>query len=292
MVERALAQLAHAAHGNVARVELLAAGITREQIRSRLKKGSLLVEFPGVYRVGHRAPSLESHYMAAVKACGPGSLLFGRAAACLLDLIRGTPALPEVIAPSKRRIRGIRTHRSRADLSLDAWTWRGVPVTKPARTLVDIAPALSLGDLARACHEADIRYGVRPDDIEAVLARRPSAPGACKLRRVIHGDVHVTLSALERRFVRHMKEIRRPPPITNKHAAGGYVDCRWPEHKLIVELDGYRFHRSRHAWEKDRHRERIARALGNEFRRYGEVFEYPRLMLAEVEALLPEIDSA
>ncbi len=66
------------------------------------------------------------------------------------------------------------------------------------------------------------------------------------------------------------------------------MDCRWPNLKLTVELDGYRYHHTRHAWEKDRHREREARARGDEFRRYtyGDVLENPKLMMAELRGLL------
>ena len=79
-----------------------------------------------------------------------------------------------------------------------------------------------------------------------------------------------------------------PPPLTNSPAGGRWVDCRWPEHRLTVELDGYRYHASRHAWEQDRRREREARARGDEFRRYtyGDVFDGPHLMLNELRALL------
>jgi very-short-patch-repair endonuclease len=71
-------------------------------------------------------------------------------------------------------------------------------------------------------------------------------------------------------------------------AGGRRVDCRWPERTLTVELDGYRYHRSRHAWEQDRRREREARARGDDFRRftYGDLLEDPRYLLAELRALL------
>jgi very-short-patch-repair endonuclease len=195
---------------------------------------------------------------------------------------------------TERRIRGVITHRSRVDLFIDAFEWRGVPVTSPARTIVDIAASTSLTDLARAFHEAGIRFGTTPEDIEEVLARRPRSPGAGKVRRVTRGDVHVLLSKLEKRFVQRLDHDRLLLPITNKVAAGGYVDCRWPDLRLIVELDGYRYHSSRHAWERDRRRERIARAAGNEFRRYtyGDVFDYPRLMMREMHDLLPSNDPA
>jgi very-short-patch-repair endonuclease len=104
----------------------------------------------------------------------------------------------------------------------------------------------------------------------------------------VRGDVAITLSKLERRFLKVVREAGLPLPITNRLAGGRFVDCRWPEHKLTVELDSYRYHRSRHAWEQDRRREREAHARGDEFRRYthGDVVESPRLMLAELDALL------
>ena len=70
-----MAWLAGRAHGVVARRELVAAGMSERQIDWRLGRGDLIVEFPGVYRVGHAAPSVLARYTAAVKACGPGALL-------------------------------------------------------------------------------------------------------------------------------------------------------------------------------------------------------------------------
>ena len=68
-----------------------------------------------------------------------------------------------------------------------------------------------------------------------------------------------------------------PLPRTNKVAGGRRVDCRWPAHRLTVELDGFRFHNSRYAWRQGLKREREARARGDEFRRYDyeDVFEHP-----------------
>ena len=83
---------------------------------------------------------------------------------------------------------------------------------------------------SRGVHEAGIRHNTAPNEIEAVLARRPTQPGARELRRVLRGDVHVTLSALERRSSKLLREAGLPLPITNRPAGGRYVDCRWPEH--------------------------------------------------------------
>jgi len=272
----------------VTRTQLLEAGVTPKAIKSRVRAGGLLREHRGVYRVGHRAPSIEATYLAAVFAGGGGAVLSGRAAAHLWGLVKGAAPPPEVIAPTERRIEGVRTHRSRFLNARDATSARSIPVTTVPRTLVDIAAQLPADALARACHEAGVRYGTTPAAVEAVLARRPTSAGAKKLRRVIHGDVHVTLSKLEARFLALLRDEYVALPVTNRPAGGRRVDCRWPAHRLTVELDGYRFHNSRHSWEQDRRREREARARGDEFRRYSydDVTKQPRLMLAELRSLL------
>ena len=286
--DRVIARLASGAHGHVTRAQLLRARVTASQIRQRLRKGVLFVEYPGVYRVGHRAPSFDARYMAAVLACGDGALLSGQAAAHLLGILKGPAPPPEVTAPGPRRAKGVRTRRSPRMDSRDATIWRGIPVTTVPRTLLDLAGVLSEEALARACHEAGVRHGTTPAQVEAVLARRPNSPGAAKLRAVLRGDVRVTLSKLERKFLERLRRAGLPLPDTNRRAGSHRVDCRWPELGVTVELDSYTYHRSRHSWEQDRRREREAYARGDEFRRYtwGDVFEEPKLMLAELRALL------
>ncbi len=289
IVGRVIAELAGRSHGVVTRRQLLAAGVTAEEIRCRLAARVLIQVHPGVYRVGHLAPSLEASYVAAVLACGDGALLCGRAAAYLYTVIKGRRSpLPEVVAPTERRVRGIRVRRSRVPLEPDAAAHRGIPVTSVARTLVDLAGVLSVGALARACHEAEVLHGTTPAEIDAVLARRPRSKGARKVRRVIDGDAPVLLSRLEARFRKLLAAAALPLPDTNKRIGRRYVDCRWTSPALTVELDSYRFHHSRHAWEQDRRREREARARGDEYRRYtyGDVFEEPQPMLADLHALL------
>jgi hypothetical protein len=276
-------RLASSSHGVVTRAQLLAAGLTEPQIKRRLRSGELLQEHRGVYRVGHRAPSVEARYLAAVWACGVNALLSGRAAGHLLGLLTTPPSMPEVTAPTERRIPGVRTHRNREPV--EATVWRGVPVTTPARTLVDLSSVLAVDELARACHEAGIRYGTSPGEVEAILGVRR---GATKLRRVLRGDVHVSLSRLERGFLALLRREGMPLPVTNRPAGGRYVDCRWAEQRLTVELDSYSYHGSRYAWERDRRREREAYARGDDFRRYtwGDVFEEARPMLRELHRVL------
>jgi Transcriptional regulator, AbiEi antitoxin len=215
-------RLASSSHGVVTRAQLLAAGLTVAQIKSRLRSGELLREYPGIYRVGHRAPSVEARYLAAVWACGRGALLSGRAAGHLLGILATPPYMPEVTAPAERRIPGVKTHRSRG---LEGMIWRGVPVTTPARTLVDLASVLAVADLARACHEAGIRHGTAPGEVEAILGR---SCGATNLRRVLRGDEHVSLSALERRFLVLLRAAGLPLPVpTGRPGAGTSTAAGW-----------------------------------------------------------------
>jgi len=287
-VERKLAELAAQSHGVVTRSELIDAGVTPEEIRSRLANGSLISFHRGVFRVGHAAPSLEARYLAAVKACGPGSLLAGGAAAHLLRLLKRPPSFPEVLTARHRRPRGVTVRRCRSLDRRDATTWRGVPVTAVPRTLVDLAGVVDPPDLARACHEAIVKHHMNPDYVERILARRHNWPGARELRRVLRGDEPVSLSRLESSFLAAIREARLPLPATNCLINGRYVDCHWRTHRLTVELDGYRYHETRYAWEADRDREREARARGDDFRRYSwrDVVEDPEPMLADLRALL------
>jgi hypothetical protein len=287
-VEKAIGDLASDAWGLVRRPELIEAAISSGQIDRRIAKGLLIIEHPGIYRVGHRAPCLEATYLAAVWACGDGSLLSGRAAGYLGELLRGAPPPPEVITPTERRVRGVITHRYRTLHPTEAMKWRKVPVTSFARTLVDLAAVLTPNELARACHEAGVKHGTTPAEVAAVLARRRNARGAARLREILRGDERVTLSKLESAFLTFLRDEGLPLPVTNGHAGGRRVDCRWPDHRLTVELDSYRYHSSRRSWEADRRREREAYARGDQFRRYtwGDVFEDQRFMRAELRQLL------
>lgn len=281
-VEQEIERLATAAKGIVTRRELLHAGVSSDEIRHRLEIGALLREYRGVYRVGHRAPNVESSYMAAVKAGGEGALLSGFAAAYLVELIRGKAPPPEVTAPTDRA--GARY--SPSICHNDATNWKGIPVTTVPRTLIDLAPRLSTDRLARVCHEAGVLHKITPAMVERLL--RPNTPGGSKLRAILLGDAKVLLSKLETRFLERLEEAGRPLPETNRPAGGRRVDCRWPGRHLTVELDSYTYHASRRAWEQDRRREREAYARGDEFRRYtwGDVFEHPDHMMRELNLLL------
>ncbi len=282
-----IGRLASGSHGVVTREELLRAGLSRSAIGRGIDAGGLLVVHRGVYRVGHRAPSVEATYLAAVRAAGVRSVLSGPAGGWLLGVVKGRAPRPEVTGPTKRRIEGVTTKRRNLD-PRDRTTWKGIAVTTVPRTLVDLAEVLSFDALSRACHEAGVKYRTTPRQVRAALARRPNAPGAATLKEILDGEAHVTLSKLEKRFLQRLRVAGLPLPVTNRTAGTKRVDCRWPDHHLTVELDSYTFHNSHYAWEQDRRRERQAHARGDHHRRYThhDVYDDPREMLAELGALL------
>ena len=136
-----------------------------------------------------RAPSTEATYLAAVWACGEGALLSGRAAAHLWGLTRGQPPAPEVTAPTEREVEGVKTQRSPRICTQAKATHRGIPVTTVPQTPLDLAAGLSLDDLARACHEAGVRYRTTQSRSKRSRAQRARRQEAAE---VLRGDAQVT----------------------------------------------------------------------------------------------------
>src|SRR5262249_3441111 len=117
----------------------------------------------------------------------------------------------------------------------------------------------------------------------------PNSPGAGTLKDILLGDFRLTLSDTEDRFQALMAAHDLPLPQTNRNVTGRtYVDCRWPEHRLTVELDSYTYHATRHAWGTSHNRAREAYARGDDFRSYtrDDVVRTPSVVAKEVRDAL------
>ena len=279
-IHGSVARIAAKQHGLVTAQQLLAAGVSRTTVSRWKQHGLLHRVHRGVYAVGHRAPSTEATYTAAVLAAGDGAALAGHAATWLYALVHRPPP-PEVVTTRHRTVPGVIVRRTRHLADDHTTVWRGIRTTTLPRTLADLAPRLSLDALALLCHRAEVIHGLRP---AAVLRQSTHA----KLRAIFEGDHALLLSRLERGFRKLLREHGLTLPVTNRGIGGRYVDCRWPGVRLTVELDSFTSHHPRHAWEDDRERERRARARGDDVRRYNwrDVFEEPAFMLRELESLL------
>jgi Protein of unknown function (DUF559) len=267
--ERGIADLAVHQHGVVARRQLVALGLSGDAIDRRLRLGRLHPIHRGVFAVGHSVLSREAAWMAAVLAAGPEAVLSHRSAAALWGIRDTSRANVDVIAP--RRLVRPRIDSHRITLPADETTTeRGIRVTTVTRTLLDLAEVLTPQQLERAITEADVRRLSSPHSLDALVARHPGRRGTAAIERALENrrdiGMAVTRSELETTFLAFLETHGLPRPRTNAritHRAGtGEVDAAWPDHRLIVELDGYDVHTTRRSFEDDRARDRALTADG------------------------------
>lgn len=250
----AIAALATAQHGVVSRAQLRRAGYTAPEIDNRLRNGRLLLLHRGVYAVGHHPATRHAHAMAAVLACGPQAALSHRSAAALWQMgIRWRTPL-EVSAPGAHRIPGVLVHRCR---TVEATREFGIPVTTPARTLLDLAPILDDATLVRAANEARLAGRLPADEFAALMNRMPK-----RIKSLLAPRGAPTRSVFEDEFLRFLCRYGLPLPEVNQRVAGYEVDMLWRRERLIVELDGRVYHDD-HAFERDRERDADLQAAGH-----------------------------
>jgi hypothetical protein len=202
--------------------------------------------------------------MAAVLACGPGTVLSHRAAGRLWKLLPRSSALPEVTRPRSFRPRGaIVAHRSTVPDDETSLV-DGIPVTSVSRTLLDLGAILSWHLLERALNEAEVLRLIDRLSVPELLERYPRRRGSAALRALFRDRSAVrgiTRRELERRFKAVLAGTGLPRPRLNApvSAQGRFfeVDCLWSAQRLIVELDGRESHGTELAFEKDRERDRL-----------------------------------
>jgi hypothetical protein len=255
-----VAESAGRQHGVVGHRQLLRLGLSRSAVQRMIRSGHLHPIHPGVYAVGHAAIGYLGRWMGGVLACGPGAVLSHQPAAALVDLMRTSSAAIHVTVPGRTRRgpRGITVHRVRHLHPDDCTTHEGIPVTSIARTVLDLAESLTLRQLIRVIEQAE-RLGLFDlNAIEQLLGRSRGRHGAKPLRAAIaavNGDPPRTNSDWERDFLDFCADHGIPRPELNVIVEGYEVDALWRDHKLIVELDSYAFHRSLRAFEEDRRRD-------------------------------------
>jgi very-short-patch-repair endonuclease len=228
--------------------------------------------------------------MAAVLACGPGTLLSHQSAAELWGIRKpaGGPIEVSVPATARRRPRGIRVHRRRGLTDRDRAIRSGVPVTNPARTMADLAGSLSPEQLEAAVNEADKHDLIDPERLRRTLDDMSGEPGVPVLRRLLdRRTFRLTDSELERRFLLLIRSAGLPMPETGVRVNGFRVDFFWPELGLIVETDGLRYHRTPAQQARDRRRDQVHTAAGLITLRFTHA--QIRFGAAEVERLLTTV---
>ncbi len=264
-IDSAIADLAARQHGYVTRAQLLGLGLSSGQIVRRLGQGLLIRVHNAVYAVGHLPVAPVSQAGAAVLACGSGAALSHGSAATLWTMRRHWERPYEVTCAKDRRQRGIRVHACCNLTRRDVTTHFGIRVISPARTLLQIAPRLTRAQLARAYNDGLLAHYLREGDVQELLHRRASDPGAAALRAVAppaRNGGGPTRSELEDAFRAFVKRYGLPEPEMNVMISGLMVDAWFPEQRLIVELDSWGYHGGRQAFEEDRERDAITLADG------------------------------
>jgi very-short-patch-repair endonuclease len=233
-------------HGVISRQQLLDAGWHPSRIDRELAAGRLFAVHAGVYAVGHRAIGDLGRWMAGVLAGGSGAVLSYRSAGALHGLVRGDNGLTHVTARSAGRRPRLVMHRARLDPA-DATVVRNIPVTTVARTLADLDHEVSGDeDFEEVVRQAMFHGLFDAAAVRAVLTRRP----ARRLAALVDDDVP-TQSRLENRMLRICRRHGIPDPVTQR-GEKPRVDFLWPDHGLVVEVDGWQAHHDRLAFQRDR----------------------------------------
>jgi hypothetical protein len=244
-------------------------GYSTAAVRRAATGGRLHRIHRGVYAVGHILKSPHTDCMAAVLACGQGALASHSTAAWLWGIAPrlATPVHVSLSTTGHAR-RPFRTHHAPAIQEDDRAECEHIPVTAVPRTLLDLAAASPSDRLVRAIERSEQLGLFDLDAVDAVLARTAGHHGRT--------DCDVPLGL--------------PLPSANFFIAGYELDMYWPERRFAVELDGYEYHRTRAAFERDRVRQEDLKLAGIEMTRVtaARLAREPTVVVDRIRRLLAQ----
>ena len=252
-IDVAVTRLAARQYSLAHRHQLLDLGMTARQIHSRLSAGWLIPAHQGVYFVGTSAATPEQAVMAAYLAAGSEALASHRSAGALWGL-RGVeaPAMPEITlwADRHRPLHGVTVHRTRSLDPVDISRVCRIPVTTPARTLLDLGAVVPALVVESALEDALMRRLVTFQLLTATLERLggPGRNGAGVLRALVEERDPATAptqSMLEDMLFRVVRRGRLPEPVRQYEVAGVRLDGAYPDIRLGLEADSRIWHGGR-----------------------------------------------
>lgn len=284
-------------HGVVARSQLLLAGVSSASIDRRVG-GILTPLLPGVYSVG---ATTELGWIAAALAAEPRSAAADLTAGRLLDLpVRRFDGVSIVVPESVRRTfpPGLQTRRTRHLPIEDITIVDGLRVTTVERTICDLANLVSARQLQRLIEVSIVQERTTASLFRACASSfcRRGRRGSARIRLLRHellDRADISDSELEQRGVELLTKrgltdfrLQHSPPW--RDGPRGVVDIAWPEHRLILELDGRRWHTVTEAMQEDRRRDRRATSHGWVVVRapWDEVVHRPDSLVSDLRELL------
>ena len=257
-------------HGVGQTRQLTALGISPSAISRKRRAGLLHRVHRGVYAIGRGNLTPEGRWTAATLATHPPSLLTHRNGLELWGALPASDALPHVLAHESRRVAGIDVHRCAALHPDDSCALDLIPVTAPARSLLDFAAGGDLAELERALNELRIARLVRPRDFDELRARTRGHHGWGPLGRLLAAELEPGFSReeAELRMLALIRAAALPSPHRNARIGRWEVDFFWEAQRLVVEIDGYAVHSGRTAFERDRRKQAELQDLGLEVLRF------------------------
>lgn len=268
-----------AQYGVISRRQLINAGIGLGVINHRMRTGALVPVDRGVYRARMAPPSVEQSLMAAVLGIGGAAVVSHQSAAHLWGLLNRRPEQPHVTTSAGRwRPKPFHVHRSTDLADSHITSVRGIPTTTPARTVVDLgasAPRMAVGAFNQVLRDRLVTL----NEFETLLGDigRQGRAGVGVIRRLVEERakwVGTNESALEDEFRRIVDKALLPIPVAQYEIRDdwgvliGRVDFAYPERRLVIELDGYRFHSDPEAFARDRNRQNRLLLAGYRILRY------------------------
>jgi hypothetical protein len=272
-VNHAIATLADGQHGVVSRRQLGALGLSEREISTRAVSGNLHPLFRGTFAVGHRVIGRHGRMLAAVLACGDGTVISHGSAAELLALWEKRSIPVDVIALRRggRKIPDIRWHNVLRPTPMEVEIRDGIPCTTVSRTLVDMAGRTGATSLRRLVEQAAVLRLLDVREVDRVLARGRRR-GAPNLRAILDpwrtdDEKKPRLrSLLEAHLLPVLTAAGVPRPACNCKLRIGdewlEIDLFWREQRLAIETDGEETHGTRSAFQSDRRRDQLLVAAG------------------------------
>jgi hypothetical protein len=252
-LNREVARLARKQGGHVSRSQLLELGLQKRAIESWLSTGRLLGVHRGVYAVGHLPTAPHDRAKGALLAVGRRSALCGKSAAAFWGLYTRWTHPLELVSPLQHRLPTLKTSRCSTLIRRDIRVVDGIRVISPARTLLEIAPRTRTDTLHRFHNQLRMRRLIDNDMLIDVAIRNPRHPGAKHLLKLAGASKgEAKRSPFEVDWQPFAARYGLPEHVINVHVAGIRIDVLFTPDRLILELDGWDTHGTKHAFEEDR----------------------------------------
>lgn len=295
-VELRCMRVAARQHGTISRAQAIDAGMSEDRVERRVKCGAWQRLFPAVFRVEGAPPSWKQRLKGAALWAGEGHALSHGTAAALhgFDWFKGTDAI-ELTTVKNLRVPGVSTHHVGALHPRDLASVECFRVTSVPRTLLDLSAVLPANEVRRLADEAMRRKWMNVDRFEQLLERHGGSPGVKLLREFTSeysGGDGPTESVLEDLVRELLERAGLPKPVKQRAVRVGRgvrrIDFHFPGTPVIIEADGYAWHASVDAFERDRQRRNELTLRGFQILQWtwSALNERPEELLVELCTLL------